>query len=413
MVLPYCFHESAKFMEFAMAKLTKRFVEGLTAEEKDYVVFDSEVNGFGIRVMPSGRKSYVIQYRTGGRTRRMVIGRHGTVTSEEARKEAVRRLGEVACGDDPSKDRGDRRRAPTVAHLCDRFIEDYATPKLKPRTVVTYRSQIKNYVKPKIGRFKIEDVRRSDIAALHQSLRDRPYQANRVLMLLSRMFNMAELWDLRSEGTNPCRMIPKNREHSRERFLSQTELIRLGEVFANAVQNGQETPHVIAAFQLLLLTGCRLGEIQTLQWDHVTTTHLELPDSKTGKRRIPLSNDARMILENLPYTEGNPYVIIGKHAYSHITDLERPWRRLREAAGMPELRIHDLRHTFASIAVMNGVDLLMVGKILGHSNYQTTMRYAHLADAPVRAAADKVSGLMAGAITRQVSQSSPRLRLVR
>jgi integrase len=395
-----------------MPKLTKRFVESLTTEGGDYIVFDSEVNGFGIRVMPSGRKSYVVQYRNGGRTRRMVIGRHGTVTSEEARKEAIRRLGEVARGNDPSKDRGDRRRAPTIAYLCDRFIEEYATPKLKPRTVVTYKSQIKNYVKPKIGSFKIEDVRRADIAALHHSLRDRPYQANRVLMLLSRMFNMAELWDLRKEGTNPCRMIPKNRERSRERFLSQTELMRLGEVFADAVATGLETPHVIAAYQLLLLTGCRLREIQTLQWDHITTTHLELPDSKTGKRRIPLSHDARMILENLPYTEGNPYVIVGKKPDTHITDLERPWRRLRETAGMPELRIHDLRHTFASIAVMNGIDLLMVGKILGHSNYQTTMRYAHLADAPVRAAADKVSGLMAGAIMGGAPRAGARLRVV-
>jgi len=396
-----------------MTKLTKRFVEGLTAEGKDFIAFDSEVNGFGVRVMPSGRKSYIIQYRSGGRTRRMVIGRHGTVTSEEARKEAVRRLGEVARGDDPSKDRGDRRRAPTVAYLCDRFIEDYAEPKLKPRTVVTYRSQIKNYVKPRLGSFKIEDVRRADIAALHHSLRDRPYQANRVLMLLSRMFNMAELWGLRTESTNPCRMIPKNRERSRERFLSQTELLRLGEVFQHALATGQETPHVIAAFQLLLLTGCRLGEVQTLQWDFVTITHLELPDSKTGKRRIPLSPDARMILENLPDTPDNPYVIVGKHPGTHITDLERPWRRLREAAGMPELRIHDLRHTFASIAVMNGVDLLMVGKILGHSNYQTTMRYAHLADAPVRAAADKVAGLMAGAVMGGTTRSNTKLRLVR
>ncbi|MFA8443453.1 tyrosine-type recombinase/integrase [Yoonia sp.] len=396
-----------------MPKLTKRFVESLTAEGKDFIIFDSEVNGFGVRVMPSGRKSYVVQYRNGGRTRRMVIGRHGTVTSDEARKEAIRRLGEVARGDDPSRDRGDRRRAPTVSYLCDRFIEDYAEPKLKPRTVVTYQSQIKNYVKPKLGSFKIEDVCRADIAALHHSLRDRPYQANRVLMLLSRMFNMAELWGLRSESTNPCRMIPKNRERSRERFLSQTELMRLGEVFQDALATGQETHHVIAAFQLLLLTGCRLGEIQTLKWDFVTMTHLELPDSKTGKRRIPLSPDARMILENLPDTSDNPYVIVGKNPHTHIIDLERPWRRLRDAAGMPELRIHDLRHTFASIAVMNGVDLLMVGKILGHSNYQTTMRYAHLADAPVRAAADKVSGLMAGAVLSRTHNPAVRLRVVR
>jgi len=396
-----------------MSKLTKRFVENLAVDGKDYIVFDSEVNGFGIRVMPSGKKSYVVQYRSGGRTRRMVIGRHGTVTSDEARKEAIRRLGEVARGDDPSLQRGERRRAPTVAYLCDRFMEEHANQKLKPRTIITYTSQIKNYIRPKLGSFKIEDVRRADIAALHHSLRDRPYQANRVVMLISKMFNLAELWDLRTEGTNPCRMIPKNRERSRERFLSQTELMRFGQVFGEAIATGLETPHVIAAYQLLLLTGCRLREIQTLQWDHVTHTHLELPDSKTGKRRIPLSPDALTIFENLPRTAGNPYVIEGKHVDTHITDLERPWRRLREAAGMPEVRIHDLRHTFASMAVMNGVDLLMVGKILGHSNYQTTMRYAHLADAPVRAAADKVSGLMAGAIMTAPAQLRTPLRVVR
>lgn len=183
--------------------------------------------------------------------------------------------------------------------------------------------------------------------------------------------------------------MPKYKEVKRERYLSQPELQRLGQVLAEAERDGSETPFVIAAFRLLILTGCRLGEIQTLQWAFITENGMELPDSKTGARRIPLPQLARDILARLPRTPGNPYVIEGKLPGGYATDLQHPWRRIREKAQLPEVRIHDLRHTYASNAVSSGMPIQMVGRLLGHSQLQTTMRYAHLADDPVRRAAEE------------------------
>jgi integrase len=396
-----------------MPKLTKRFVESLVVKESDYIVFDSDVGGFGVRVLPSGKKSYMIQYRTGGRTRRLAIGKHGTVTANEARKEAMRRLGEVAKGEDPSEARNKRLRAPTVVALCERFMNEHAYVHCKPNTARNYGLLINNHINPKLGMFKIEDIRRSDIADFHHSMKDTPYQANRTLAALSKMFNLCELWGLRPDGSNPCRLVPKFKEKAKERYLSQNELICLGEVFADAVATGSESPFVVAAYQLLLLTGCRLSEIQTLKWEYITLTHLELPDSKTGARRIPCSVDAHAVLASLPRTKGNPYVIEGRYPNTHNTDLQHPWQRLRKAAGLDDVRIHDLRHTFASMAVMNGVDLLTVGKILGHTNYQTTERYAHLADETLRKASDRVSNVMAGAIAPKHRSFAPTLRIVK
>ncbi|MBD3678670.1 MAG: tyrosine-type recombinase/integrase [Rhodobacteraceae bacterium] len=395
-----------------MPKLTKRFVDQLTVGEKDRIVFDSDVPGFGIRVMPSGRKSYVIQYRAGGRTRRMVIGSHNVLTAEEARSEARTRLAAVAKGADPAEAKALERRAPTISDLCERFLEEHVKVHCKPRTYETYEITVRLHIRPRLGSFKIADVRRKDVAELHHALRDTPYQANRVVATLHKAFNLAELWGLRDEGTNPCRLVPKFKEKPKERFLSFAELERLGETFGDALETGSESPFTIAAYQLLLLTGCRLREIQTLRWEYVTAFHLELPDSKTGARRIPLSGDARAVLDSLPRAPGNPYVIEGKLPNSHVTDLQNPWQRLRKAAGLEDVRIHDLRHTYASMAVMNGIDLLTVGKILGHSNYQTTQRYAHLADEAVQRAAGAVASKMANAL-RRPAKPPVALKLVR
>lgn len=203
------------------------------------------------------------------------------------------------------------------------------------------------------------------------------------------MFNLAEVWGLRPDGSNPCRHVPKYREKKRERFLSQHELQRLGEVLAEVERDGSETPFIVAAFRLLLLTGCRLSEIQTLQWAFITEAGMELPDSKTGARRIPLPHAARAVLDRLPRTPGNPYVIEGKLPGQYASDLQCPWRRIRAKAGLDEVRIHDLRHTYASNAVSSGMPIQMVGRLLGHTQLQTTMRYAHLADDPVRRAAEE------------------------
>lgn len=381
-----------------MPKLTKRSVEKLIVRGTDYIAFDSEVNGFGVRVLPSGRRSYLVQYRSGGRTRRIAIGQHGAVTVDDARKRAKELLGSVAAGQNPAEVIAQHRGAPTVASVGERFLREHVAVRCKPSTASEYRRALELFIYPAMGNHKIVDVARADIAKLHQSKQHIPYQANRTLGVLSKLFTLCEIWGLRPDGSNPCRHVPKYREVKRERFLDTDELRRLGETLTRLKAEEQETVYVIAAFRLLILTGCRLGEIQTLQWSFVGARFLELPDSKTGARRIPLPPTARAILDALPRDAENPFVIIGAVPGQAITDLQRPWRRIRSEAGLDDLRIHDLRHTYASNAVANGMPIQMVGKLLGHTQIQTTMRYAHLADDPVMRAAEQSTSLLSEAL---------------
>ncbi|SMP34295.1 site-specific integrase [Shimia sagamensis] len=381
-----------------MAKLTKRIVESFETKAKSYFEWDSEIKGFGVRIMPSGTKTYQIQYRKGGRTRRASLGRHGNITAEQARSRAKEIMGEVSKGENPVEDIAQHRRAPTVAALCERFFEDHAKERCKPSTQGEYRRAIDLFIGPAIGSFKTVDVERKDIAELHHKFKHKPYQANRTLGVLSKMFNLAEVWGLRPDGSNPCRHVPKYREQRRERFLSQSELQKLGSVLTRAEQGCSETRYVVAAFRLLILTGCRLSEIQKLEWSFITDRGMELPDSKTGARLIPLPQAARAILSALPRVSDNPYVIAGKSPKGFATDLQKPWRRIRKHAGLEDVRIHDLRHTYASNAVSSGMPIQMVGRLLGHTQLQTTMRYAHLADDPVRKAAEENAEMLSKAL---------------
>lgn len=372
-----------------MPKLTKRTVDSLYPKAKDYFVWDTQIAGFGIRIMPSGAKTYQAQYRKGGRTRRVSVGRHGKITVDEARKLAKEVMGQVAKGENPAEDISQHRKAPTIAALCERFFQSHVLERCKPSTQKEYRRAIDLFINPALGRFKVVDVERKDIAELHHKFRNKPYQANRTLGVLSKMFNLAEIWGLRPDGSNPCRHVPKYREVKRQRYLSNAELQRLGHTLSEVESEGSETPFIVAAFRLLILTGCRLGEIQTLKWDYITPDGMELPDTKTGARRIPLPAAARAVLSALPQMPNNPYVIAGKVEGKHATDLQHPWRRIRDRAGLSNVRIHDLRHTYASNAVSSGMPIQMVGRLLGHTQIQTTMRYAHLADDPVRQAAEE------------------------
>lgn len=384
-----------------MARLTKRSVDSLETKAADYFVWDETLAGFGVRVMPSGAKTYQCQYRKGGRTRRVSLGRHGVLTVDEARKLAKELLGRVAKGENPAEEISRNRRVPTVAALCERFFETHAKERCKPTTQKEYRRALDLFIIPAIGNFKIVDVQRSDVAELHHSMRDKPYQANRVLGVLSKMFNLAEVWGTRADGSNPCRHVSKYPEKKRERFLSQIELARLGAALTAMEQ--EQTKEGLSCFQaaayrLLILTGCRLGEIQKLKWEYITPDMILLPDSKTGARRIPLPPRAREVLDDLPRDPENPYIIQGHVVGQYITDLQHPWQRVRKRAGLEGVRIHDLRHTYASNAVSQGLSIQMVGKLLGHSQIQTTMRYAHLAEDPIRAAAEQISHSLGDAI---------------
>ena len=297
---------------------------------------------------------------------------------------------------DPAAEERERRDALLVKELAQRFDEEHIAVHLKPSTAKEYRRNLALFILPAIGHLRIIDVTRADISKYHHDWRHRPYQANRNLEIISKMFNLAELWGLRPDGTNPRKHIKKYPEQKRERYFSAGELQALGRVLGEMEEERIELPSAIAAVRLLLFTGCRLGEIMTLRWEHVdlSANLLRLPDSKTGAKIVHLGTAAASVLRGCGRIPGNPHVIIGRNEGSHLTDLQPFWQRLRGRAGLKNARIHDLRHTFASVAVSNGQSLPMIGKLLGHTQVQTTARYAHLANQPVLKAANDISALI-------------------
>ena len=385
-----------------MPKITKRLVESLRADARDVFAWDDELRGFGVRAKPSGMRSYIVQYRnTHGRSKRLTIGEHGRLTAEEARRQARLILAEVDKGGDPAETRETARKAPTIAEFAKRYLTDHVATKMRAKSAAEERRMLGRLLLPALGSRKLADISRSDVAKLHNDLRGTPTQANRVLSLLSRMMNLAEKWGLRPDGSNPCRHVDKYRENKRERFLTADELARLGDVLAEAERTATEMPSVVAAVRLLVLTGCRLSEILTLEWPHVDFAGAcqRLPNSKTGAKVVHLNAPALDVLAGIGRNEGSPWVITGAKPGHHLVNLEKPWRRIREKAGLADVRLHDLRHSFASVAVGLGEGLPMIGKLLGHTQAQTTARYAHLAADPVKAATERVGAALVGMMT--------------
>ena len=293
-----------------------------------------------------------------------------------------------------------------MSELCERFMTEHAAVRNKAGTVYNYRWMIDRFIIPAVGAHKVPDITRADVDRLHRSLRHTPYQANRVRGLLSKIMNLAERWGMRPDGTNPTRHVEKYHEEKRERFLSADELARLGQILAAAERNRTEPASVIAAIRLLVLTGCRMSEILTLQWGWVNFERrcLELPDSKSGAKIIHLSAPALEILNGITRSDDNPHVIVGAKPGRHLVNLEKPWRRIRKRAGLEDLRIHDLRHSYASIAAGMGEGLHMIGKLLGHSQAATTHRYAHLAADPVKDANERIAGAIFGMMAGDLAQ---------
>lgn len=388
-----------------MPRLTKKLIDATEIKGKDYFIFDADLPCFGVRVMPSGRKFYVIQYRTDRRkTRRKSLGMHGVVPLEEARKKAFKILAAVQSGDDPVGEERAKKNALTVNNLSERFIEEHVELHLKQDTAKNYKSNLCKVILPKIGHLKITEVTRADIAALHHSRRKLPDAANRCLVIISKMFNLAEIWGLRPDGSNPCRHIKKYPEKKRERFLTPEETKQLGAILKEVEAEGEESRSAINCIKLLLLTGCRRNEILTLQWKFVdwNASVIRLPDSKTGARVIYAGEHVMKLLREIkdhPETPmDNPYVIYGMIDGAHLVNIQKSWRRIRKRAGLEDVRIHDLRHSFASYAVSQGMSLAMIGKLLGHTQVQTTARYAHLMADPIKQAADQVSSNIASLV---------------
>jgi integrase len=397
----------------ATGRISKALVEGFSPAGTDQFLWDRDLRGFGLKVTPKGTKTYIVQYRIGGRrgrTERSTIGRHGTFTAEEARSIARQLLGRVAVGQNPA---ADKRASSSVARMngaLDAFFSDHVAAKLKPATASEYATIARLYIRPTMGKSLATEVTRSDVAHLHLSMRHHPYQANRTLALLSKFFNWCERYGIRPDGSNPCRHVERFKERKRERFLDESETWRLGRAIEKLLRAGAITPWAAAAVRLLLLTGARKGEILNLTWDQVDLQRgvITLRDSKTGSKRIPIGPEAVACLRLLPRLEGNSHVICGSKGGGRLVNLHKAWDRVRSEAELAGVRLHDLRHTFASFAVNAGASLPLIGGLLGHSAPQTTARYAHLADDPLRKLASQIGAQLEKFLTPVGNEEAER-----
>ena len=383
-----------------MAKITKRAVDTLvcTASSPAFL-WDGSLAGFGVKALPSGTKRYIVKYRCagGGRAaaqRWLTLGTHGQLTVDQARSLAQKALAAVASGIDPQSDKLQHRAAPTVIDAWRRF-EDEQLPLKKTKTREEYVSLWHGLIKNRFGKSKVESVSRGEVDKFHKSMRSVPYRANRVLALLSRLFSLAETWDWRPQGSNPCKNIERFAEKPRARFLNSKELTQVADAMQHLVEEGGLHPSAANAVELLLLTGARLNEVLKAEWSWVDyeSSVMNVPDSKTGAKTIYLSDAAVALLANQREESGNSvYIFPSSRGDGPLVNLRKSWCRICERAGLSSVRIHDLRHTTASIAVGQGASLALVGKLLGHSQAQTTLRYAHVDIDPALRASNALGG---------------------
>lgn len=373
-------------------KLTKTRIENLqTPKSSETLYWDEALPGFGVRIKPNGNRSFVVQYRNRetGRSRRMTIGKLGPLmTLHQAKEQARQILSDVMRGNDPVAEAKSRRSAPTMADLADRYLAEHAIPKKRPGSVRNDRSMLARHVLPRLARLKVHEVRPRDITSLHNALATTPYEANRTLALLSKMFTLAIRWELRTD--NPTLGIEKFPEQRRTRWLSDEELARLMDAL-------EVHPNQIAAdaIRMQLLTGARIGEVLTSQWSDFDLERgvWTKPSHHTKQKRtehLPLSAASVALVGQMKGLRGEvSQFLFPNHAGSdHIKDLKAFWRSVTATAKLQDYRIHDNRHTHASHLVSSGMSLPIVGRLLGHTNPSTTQRYAHLADDPLRQAAE-------------------------
>ena len=373
--------------------ISRRTVEALPVGEREAVFWDHELSGFGVRVYPSGRKVYLVQTRSGGKSKRVTIGRHGVLTAEQARRKAAQVIASIKAGEEPVRPQSPPDAGPTIAEVAERYMKEHVAVRCKPSTAIGCRYALDKYLLPAFGTRALGSIGREEVATLQYGLHKTPIMANRIVDMLSRLFNMAEAWGIAPEGGNPCRFVQKYKERSCERFLSEEEFRRLGRVLDDVEAEGKVSPSAVAAIRLLMLTGCRRGEIVTLRWEDVDLEagDLRLRDAKTGARQVALSPAAVRVLSGIPRVADTPWVIAGRKPGTRLANLNASWLVVRARAGLDDVRLHDLRHSFASQALALGESLTMIGKLLGHRKVQTTARYAHLAQDSVKASAARVA----------------------
>jgi len=386
-----------------MYRFNDRYLKTLPCPDKgNKIYYDTKVTGLGLRITAAGAKSFVFNYRIHGRERRLTLGRYGPDqwTLQRARKRAgeLRRM--IDNGVDPLGEREEKRTAPTMADLCQRFVDDHG-PKLRPKTLQEYEAIIRNYILPALRHRKVAEVAYDDVDGLHRKITKAgaTYRANRTVAILSKMFALAIKWRWRAD--NPAKGIERNQEHKRHRYLSADELLRL--TTALAKHDDQDAANII---RLLLLTGARRGEVMAMRWadlDLVEAGVWTKPGSTTKQKtehRVPLSDAACQLLRDLraEAATGAEFVFSGRYG-GHRIEIKQNWGALCKAAGITGARLHDLRHTYASVLASAGLSLPVIGALLGHTQPQTTARYAHLFDDPLRAATERAADL----ITRKES----------
>lgn len=435
------------------AKIIKRNVDAARPQDRDWFIWDTELKGFGLKVTRSGNRIYIVQYRMSGRgmpTRRLTIGKHGSPwTPEKARAEAKRVLGEVADGQDPQQIKMTEKAAMTVSELCDRYLEEGCATK-KSSTIATDTGRIERHIKPLLGRRRVKDLTVNDIkrfmadiakgkTAIDEKTGPRGRArvvggqgtASRTTGLLGGILSFAIAEGVRSD--NPAHGVKRFPDRKNERFLNSQELAKLGETLRiaeaaekernelerilghtkaeteratlrnriNALAKECENEMAIAAVRLLILSGCRKMEILSLKWHEVDFEFgcLRLDDSKTGQKIVMLGAPALQLLAGLSREDKSPFVFPALRGEGHYVGLPKAWNRIRKRAGLQDVRLHDLRHTFASAGAGSGVGLQVLGKLLGHSDPKTTGRYAHIANDPIKAAADRTAGRLADAMS--------------
>lgn len=376
-----------------MPKLTKSFVESLKPRDKPFVAWDQgsgNVSGFCVQIYPSGKKTYSYVYRIKGdrKKKRITLGVHGNITCEIARERAQAHAGSVAHRVDPllkEKERALQKKEADSKDLLFKeflpiFIEKHCKVEYEGTTLKTDYYRLKNQISPFFGDKNLNKITREDILTFKDSLSHHQTTYNRCINLLSPAFNKAILWGYRTDGINPCTGVSKYKENKKERFLDNSELDQLKKILTMQEAVGIDSAYVLGAIQMLLYTGCRKTEILSLRWADVQLDQdcIHLKKSKGGEKIVPLNSLSKAVLESMERQPDNPYVFCGKKPGRHLTDIKKRWFKIRKMLGIEDVRMHDLRHTFASMAIKSGLGLYQVSKLLGHKNIQTTMRYAHI-----------------------------------
>ena len=360
-------------------KLTKKVIDNLPSPPNGQVFLrDTEIPGFGLRLTP-GSKTFILEKFIEGRSRRISIGPFGPLTLDVARDQALKMTADIISGKDPAQERIDKRRSPTFGDLITLYRERHASRK---KSGANDLLTIGKHLSPWKNR-KLTSIKRNEIALLHAEVgKDYPYQANRILALLSKMFNLAHVWGL-CEKENPVFGIGRFKEEKRDRFVQPHELPRLMEAL-----KAEPNFYIRAAFLLCLLTGQRKSEILSMKWADVNFDQgvWRIPETKPGRPHLlPLPTPAREILEKLPRMSESEWVFPGQ-AGNHLVNINKAWSRIKEKAKLQDVRIHDLRRTLGSYLAASGDSLIVIGKALGHTQPQTTAVYARLNLEPVRAA---------------------------